>query len=233
MITSRETLRLLGVTSFLLLSSVCAAQVAQGADNRLRDPDTARTSRQRDSLQESRIPVEHARRRQHQVDADAAAVSGRQRQSLVAQAAHGRVINQAPEAPLDGKLVRRDVRQVGYLNDYGGNCGPVCDCGNCDPVCGVEEYYPDEPACGFEVGCGIGSALEMLGPRTCGVEGCLDCGEAVCGVDGLYVEGPACGMEVAGDCSCDACTSASDLDSIPLFLPMLRINWNRYQFFAG
>ncbi len=47
------------------------------------------------------------------------------------------------------------------------------------------------------------------------------------------MEGPGCGMEsIGGPCDCDECT-ACEVDTIPLFLPMMRINWNRFQFFVG
>ncbi len=90
----------------------------------------------------------------------------------------------------------------------------------------------EEPVCGFEVGCGIGAALERVGPG-CGVEGCTDCCESVCGAEGVYMDGPGCGMDAVGDCACDACGGGCEVHTIPLCLPLLRINWNRFHFFAG
>ncbi len=107
---------------------------------------------------------------------------------MVAQAAAGRMMDTPPEAPLDGSLVRDDVRQVGFLEDFVGcqnGCGAVCDCGDAGPSCGME--------------------------TSCGVE-------------------PACGMEINGDCSCNSCCG---IESIPVFLPLMRVNWCRFQFFAG
>ena len=42
-----------------------------------------------------------------------------------------------------------------------------------------------------------------------------------------------CGMEPMVDCGCDACAGPIVNDCYPLFLPILRINWCRYDFFAG
>ncbi len=233
MITPRGMFRLLGVSTFLLLGSIFPASSVDGAENRRQPSRSADSTR----VKEGQIPLQHARIRARQVDADAGAVSNR-RSSMVAQAAHGQVMAQPPDSPLDGSLVQGKVRPVGFLETYQGGCGPVCDCGQCDPGCGIEpvcgtEYYADQPACGFEVGCGIGAALTKLGPRVCGVEGCTDCCESVCGVEGVLVEGPGCGMETVGDCSCDACVGGCDFGQLPICLPFLRINWNRYQFFVG
>jgi hypothetical protein len=236
MITPHGPFRLPGVTTILLIGSLFYASLGQAGENRLR---------QEQQIQESRIAVDHARVRRRQVDADASAVSGSSR-SIVAQAAHGRVPDAIPHAPLDGSLVRGpssergisgQIERVGYQRSLGGGCGPVCDCGNCDPGCGIEpvcgsEVFVDEPVCGFEVGCGIGAALERLGPA-CGIEGCADCCESACGVEGVLMEGPGCGMEVVGECGCDACVSQCDDKCIPLCLPILRVNWNQFQFFAG
>ncbi len=187
--------------------------------------------------------------------------STRQSRSLVAQAATGRLPAEAPEAPLDGSLVNNNVRRTGFLDTYGSNCGPVCDCGGCgveevvcgvdEVVCGVEEAVCgieeaacgidgvyQEHGCGVEVGCGIGAAIDRLGPvvaplagSNCGVVGCTDCYENACGIEGVYAADPVCGLEVHGDCSCDACND--ELGNVPLCLPLLRINWKRFDFFVG
>ncbi|WP_145172043.1 DUF6666 family protein [Rubripirellula lacrimiformis] len=129
--------------------------------------------------------------------------------------------NQPAQAPLNGRLVRSSVasrggpvRQVGYLDDCQNGCAPGCDCFDSGPSCGMEA------SCGFEPGCGV--------------EGCVTCGEATCGVESMlggpvYQGGSACRMASYGQCGCDACCA----DSIPVFLPILRINWARFQFFAG
>lgn len=137
-------------------------------------------------------------------------------QSLVKQAAHGRLSADMPERPLDGSLVRgrvpRAVQHVGFLDGGCDNgCGPACDC-DAGPGCG------SEASCGFEAACGL--------EASCGVEPTF--GEPTFG-EPMFGE-PTCGMEAYGECSCDACGGVS---SIPVFLPLLRVNWNRFQFFAG
>lgn len=153
--------------------------------------------------------------------------------SLVARAAGGEIENQIPQPPLDGSLIGGNVAQVGFLDQCNGNCGPVCDCDsmNYGPGCG------SEASCGFEPGCGIGHALEVM-RSSCGAEpcGCGDYGCGGCGAEGTF-GGSACGFESMGcdgstDCGCDACGSC-EVDRIPFFLPMLRINWCRFEFFAG
>jgi hypothetical protein len=221
MITSRRTFELLTVTVFLAVGMYFPPATA--ADNQ-RQP-------------EERISIDHAR-----VARSPQSAPARKQKSLVAQAAQGRVLADAPETPLDGSLVKNGLRggvqQAGFVD--GSGCGPVCDCGSCcdvdpgcgiEPGCGVEVGCGLEPGCGFEVGCGLEAAYDSvsgaIGPG-CGVEGCLECGEASCGIEEFYSE-PACGMETIGDCSCDACC----VDSVPVFLPLLRINWCRFEFFAG
>jgi len=71
-----------------------------------------------------------------------------------------------------------------------------------------------EPVCGVEPGCGF----ETLGCDT----GCYG--------------GPTCGCEACvGGYGCDGygCDSACEVDCFPLFLPILRIDWNRFAFFFG
>lgn len=153
--------------------------------------------------------------------------------SLLGRAARGEVIADVPPAPLDRPLVDRgqtergvQVIQAGYLDNAGcDHCGPVCGCES--PTCGIEEVYVDA-GCGVETGCGveIGCGLETgIGPA-CGLEGCASCDTF----------GPACGSEVgfggcdgSPGCGSDACGPTS----IPVFLPILRINWCRFDFFAG
>lgn len=157
--------------------------------------------------------------------------------SPVAQAAHGQVLADPPQPPLDGSLASSSgrgsvTRQVGFLEDYGHQCGPVCDCDgdtSGEIVCGVEPFcgtevvepgYGYEPVCGMEPGCGL--------------ESCAQCrSEPFCGSESLVVSGPSCGGERPADCSCDACASACEIDRLPLFLPVLRVNWCRFDFFAG
>ncbi len=128
------------------------------------------------------------------------------------------MLAEVPESPLDGTLVRGKIRKVGYLEGNGSSCGPVCDCASCgaEPVCGIEVGCGLEPGCGIEVGCGIEPG--------CGIE--VGCGvEPGCGYE------VGCGLESIGDCGCDAC--CNEVDCIPFFLPLLRVNWCRFDFFAG
>ncbi|TWU02074.1 DUF6666 family protein [Neorhodopirellula pilleata] len=151
------------------------------------------------------------------VEADAKAVpdqsASRRRSSAASQSAP--LTSRAPRLLPDRR--RSEIEQVGFLEDYG-TCGPVCDCGHCggyatDPGCGIE----------YEVGCGLEAA--------CGAE-------VVCGAE------PVCGLEAYGTCGCDACVgglgcdtyacdTACEIDCFPLFLPILRIDWNRFEFFWG
>lgn len=138
----------------------------------------------------------------------------------------------------------RPVRQVGFLEDFGAGCGPVCDCGQCveHPGCGMEPIGGSEPACGIEVAEPFGPPPVTLGERSCGVEpgcGLEDCStcyppqEPHCGSDLLLSREIGCGVEPAGDCMCGDCRSTRELDCYPLFLPILRVQWCRFQFFSG
>ena len=131
----------------------------------------------------------------------------------------------------------RGVEPVGFLQPYGSNCGPVCDCGHCDAACGVEGVYEHDPGCGIEIGCGLGEAIETVRSQRCWGCGCDDgscdgsC-ESACGIEGSYLDDPVCGIETAGDCSCDAC-SGGRYDHLPLCVPILRMNWCSFDFFYG
>ncbi len=172
------------------------------------------------------------------------------RRSMISQAATGKALAQAPPKPLDGSLVQGDVRRVGFLEDFHGfpsepgcGCGEViCDCG--EAVCGVEPGcgvpvgcdcgYGDQCSCGVEAGCGI----EIMEPSCEYVEpGCgfvePGCGfvEPGCGFVEPGCGAPACGSEIV-DCGCDSC-AADCSPGCPIFLPYLRIDWRRFDFFAG
>lgn len=97
--------------------------------------------------------------------------------------------------------------------------GPVCECG---PVCGAEPIGGLEPGCGVDVYHGPGVILEpACGAEgiACGQPGCADCG-------GAYYD-PACGAEPG----CD--TIGHRAECVPVFLPLLPINWCRFEFFGG
>lgn len=49
----------------------------------------------------------------------------------------------------------------------------------------------------------------------------------------MFAEGPGCGMDFSGPCGCDACADNCDVDCFPLFLPIFRVQWKRFEFFAG
>ncbi|MEM6980851.1 MAG: DUF6666 family protein, partial [Planctomycetota bacterium] len=128
------------------------------------------------------------------------------------------------------------IRQVGYLDETPPNCGPICDCDACcgpavihDPACGLEPGCGCEPGCGLEAGY-IAGGHAYIGEPVCGIDGpCGTPGCDSCG-GGMFME-PGCGCE--GDCdgSCDSIYCR--VDSFPLFLPILHIDWNRFAFFAG
>ncbi|TWU36674.1 hypothetical protein Q31b_49560 [Novipirellula aureliae] len=134
------------------------------------------------------------------------------KRSLVSQAATGEVITEMPSAQLvKGKRLVAPVQQTSFYHSACDCSGPVCDCGEitcgAEPVCGMESQYLVEPGCGAE--------------PLCGAE---------------YYE-PACGAEVScstcGDYCGGACDSPCSVETIPLYLPLLRIEWCRFDFFAG
>lgn len=143
------------------------------------------------------------------------------RPSLVRQAAHAEVIEETPPRLVKRAGVSRVAASPGgevVQASYG------CDCGGCvgEPSCGHEMTY--------EVGCGA---------ESCG--GGCDAGcDPVCGSEG-YVEA-SCGLETYGAGGCDACGVSScngacgvmrGIDSYNFCLPILRIEWCRFDFFAG
>ncbi len=81
--------------------------------------------------------------------------------------------------------------------------------GGCGPVCGCE-------TCVREEGCG---AEEIMGF------------EPGCGFDGNGGGIVGGGGDCGGCGSCDSCSH--EFDSLPIFLPILRPVWSRFDFFAG
>lgn len=155
------------------------------------------------------------------VDADASAVPA-QLPQLVSRSSSRRQSVAATSAPRQQQRGTGQVRQVGFLEDYGAH-GAVCDCAECadyGPTCGLEGVYLTEPNCGLEPHFNL---------------------EASCGLE------PACGLESMGgeSCGCDACSSGhGSCDSfgdlpyceparLPVFLPILRVDWSRFEFFYG
>jgi hypothetical protein len=133
--------------------------------------------------------------------------------SMVRQAAHSEMVTEYPP-----RLVKRHNGNGGLVQQvaYG------CDCGQCvgEPTCGYEG--------GYEVGCGA---------ESCGVAGCDGCCEPACGSEGFFQEA-SCGLEPYGAGGCDACgeprcVGACGTDSYNFCLPIFRIEWCRFEFFAG
>lgn len=155
-------------------------------------------------------PVQRTSWSPARIEADAAAMPERAPR-LVQRSVGPRQSDSANTKPTRARS--GDVQQVGFLEDYGA-CGPVCDCGECagsivgDPGCGIEGSYLVEPGCGMEPGGGFEPG---------------------------YGFEPACGVESFGGemCGCDACSPSHQVDCFPLFLPILRVDWNRFEFFAG
>lgn len=85
-------------------------------------------------------------------------------------------------------------------------CGACSACDAC-PTCGIEA------ACGIEASCGVEG-------YACGVDDCMTCGG--------YAE-PGCGIGAAHRSGSDS----RGWECIPLCLPILAIDWCRFEFFAG
>lgn len=156
------------------------------------------------------------------VDADASAVTDQPPQLVSRSNARRQSVASISAPPTQQRQPAGQIRQVGFLEDYGAH-GAVCDCDECStygPTCGTEVGYATEPNCGLEPNDGF---------------------EASCGLE------PACGLESFGDegCGCDACRSGSgscdgfgerpycEAASFPMFLPILGVDWNRFEFFYG
>lgn len=125
------------------------------------------------------------------------------------------------------------VQQVGFLDSCDGHCGSVCDCA---PGCGVEVscgcegpcdcdggLFGGGPSCGTEAGCGVESGLGS----GYGLGAAIDrLGHGVSSF-GTHLHGNACD-------GCDGgCDSCGEVSSIPVLLPLFRINWKRFDFGAG
>ena len=69
---------------------------------------------------------------------------------------------------------------------------------------------------------------------SCGLESCSTCrGEPLFGSDVSLLGEVACGADGGFPCDCDGCVAACEFDRLPLCLPLLRVNWCRFDFFAG
>lgn len=88
-------------------------------------------------------------------------------------------------------------------------CDGCGDCGACDAC----------PSCGVEAACGI--------EASCGIEG-YACGVADCDACGGYAE-PGYGIGAAHPTS----HNRTAFERVPLCLPVLPIDWCRFEFFAG
>ncbi|MCC9640965.1 hypothetical protein LOC71_01675 [Rhodopirellula sp. JC740] len=124
------------------------------------------------------------------------------------QIAKQQSVKQPVAKPMNGS-----VRPVSFVD--GG-----CDCAACasggvlgGPGCGMEA------SCGFEVGCG----LEEYG--VCSCDACS--GQLMSGCDSGFCDSGFC------DGGCDGMCGGAEIDCFPLFLPILRVDWSRFSFFAG
>lgn len=143
------------------------------------------------------------------------AAPSEQRTSLIRRAAHAEVVDEMPP-----QLVKRTKVTASAVQQVSHECG----CGECvgEPSCGYEPVY--EVGCGAE-GCSFAGCDGGCAP-SCGSEGF----EASCGLETLGAGGcDACGIS-----SCDgACGTMCGTDSYNFCLPILRIDWQRFEFFAG
>jgi hypothetical protein len=126
--------------------------------------------------------------------------------SLVARAAHGEIMTE----PLPEMLYQEQFGMHGEPGCGIEGCTSCCD-SHPEVLCGVE------PVCGIEPGCGL--------------EGCGHCGPMMMGPVGCDS-----GM-FAGPIGCDSaglgpCGGFFD-ECYPLLLPVKRLNWSNFEFFAG
>ena len=145
------------------------------------------------------------------------------------------------EARID---VGGSIRRAGFFGGCDNGCGAACDC---DPGCGVEEVVcgaeevvcgVEEVGCGVEVGCGIGEAMEHIGigEVVCGIE--APCGQIGCDTCSIGFTG-GCDAQGIGGCDacgvggCDGCGGDVGVKTLPLHIPFLRVDWNRFDFFGG
>jgi hypothetical protein len=237
MIASNRSLRRLFIAVIFLTSAEMFASSASAQSRSGRGVASVSGSpSQRPDYGDSRILVDQAR----VARADAGQRSSR-RSSMLQAVAYDEALTEVPMPPLDGSLVGSGIQQAGFLDVAA--CGPACDCPSCgieagcglemgcgaEVGCGAEIGCGTELACGAEVGCGVGAFMEHLGPGTasCGVDASCDSGP-VCGVESV------CGVEPGVCRGCDGgCDACCDVQSFPVFFPFLRINWCRFDFFAG
>lgn len=130
--------------------------------------------------------------------------------SLVRQAAHGHIVEESAPAPLTS------IRQSRVVQASHG-CG-------CDHCSGGGTF--GEVGCGMEPTCGIGGG--------CGVAGCCE----PSGFNGGFGFEASCGIEAGCDarshgCGGYGCDVGSCGDCVDVCLPLFRIDWRRYEFFAG
>ncbi len=156
------------------------------------------------------VPQMPARETHHETASVPNRVRVAKSKSLVQQAAYDEVVDELPP-----RLVRR--RPMVQQTSYG------CSCGQCvgEPTCGNEAV--------FEVGCGA---------EGCSMVGCDGSCEPACGSEGFFCQEASCGLEPYGAGGCDACGEPScggacGTDCYNFCLPILRINWRRFEFFAG
>lgn len=138
------------------------------------------------------------------------------RKSMISRAAHGEILAEPlPEVLHEG---------YGHVPIVEAGCGvegctSCCDSGPVigspiigAPVCGAE------PACGIEPGCGV--------------ETCQTCGPAIYGIAPFGCD--TIGCDTVG-CDSTGCGPAGGWfnECYPIILPIKRINWRNFEFFAG
>ena len=139
------------------------------------------------------------------------------RQSVISKAAHGEIIAE----PLPEVLHQGHMGHHGHVIEAGcgvEGCTTCCDSG---PVIGTP--LVGGPACGIEPGCGLEPG--------CGMEACATCGPTMYGIAPLGCDTMMC----EPGCDSMACgpTAGWFNECYPIFVPIKRINWSNFEFFAG
>lgn len=140
------------------------------------------------------------------------------KRSTISRAAHGEIMAE----PLPQVMYEGQFASHGHSIEPGcgvEGCTSCCDSGPMigGPVCGAE------PMCGIEPGCGI--------------EACATCGPMLHGIAPMGCDTLGCGVSGCDTVGCDsmACGPGGGWinECYPLLLPIKRINWRDFEFFAG
>lgn len=140
------------------------------------------------------------------------------KRSTISRAAHGEIVTE----PLPDVLYQGQFVGHGHAMEPGcgvEGCTSCCDSGPMygGPVCGAEPLCGIEPGCGVEA-CGTcGPLLHGMAPMGCDTMGC-----DTVGCDSVGCDSMGCGPSGGWINEC-----------YPILLPIKRINWNDFEFFAG